>query len=133
MKSIGSNITRTIDTGAKLVCADNSGAKELELIGVKARQGTRQRRTTCGITDKVTVRVTRGTQEMKGEVHEAVIVRQKKDFQRANGLRVRFEDNAAVLLTKDSDIPQANRIKGAVAKEVVERYSPVGKIASVVV
>ncbi|MDY6777183.1 MAG: uL14 family ribosomal protein [Candidatus Nanohaloarchaea archaeon] len=133
MKAITSNITRTLEPGTRLVCADNSGAKELKIIGVKARRSVNAQRNKCGVSDKVKVRVTRGDQETKGEVFDAVIIRQTKEFQRAKGTRIRFEDNAAVLVERDSDIPKANRIKGVVAKEVVERYSPIGKIASMVV
>ncbi|MCJ7450189.1 MAG: uL14 family ribosomal protein [Candidatus Nanohaloarchaeota archaeon QJJ-9] len=133
MKALASNITKTLEPGAELVCADNSGAKKLELIGVKGYKGIRRQRTNAGISDKVTVRVKKGEQEMKKEVHDAVIIRQKKEFQRASGMRVKFEDNAAVIVEGDTNVPKANRIKGVVAKEVVERYSPVGKIASMVV
>lgn len=132
MKAIAANVTRTMEPGTRLVCADNSGAKELEIIGVTARKGTRQRRTKAGISDTVVVRVAKGTQEVKGEVYNAVIIRQQKEFQRPKGLRIRFEDNAAVLL-EESDIPKGNRIKGVVAKEVVERHAAIGKIASMVV
>lgn len=132
MKAIAANITKTLEPGSRLVCADNSGAKELKIIGVKARKGTRQRRTRAGVSDTVTVRVTKGDQDVKGEVYNAVIIRQTKEYQRPEGLRIGFEDNAAVLL-EESDIPKGNRIKGVVAKEVVERHAAIGKIASMVV
>lgn len=132
MKAIASNITKTLEPGTKLVCADNSGAKQLKIIGVKSRKGTRQRRTKAGVSDTVVVRVTKGDQDVKGEVFNAVIIRQTKEFQRPEGIRIGFEDNAAVLL-EESDIPKGNRIKGVVAKEVVERHAAIGKIASMVV
>lgn len=132
MKAIASNISKTLEPGTKLVCADNSGAKELKIIGVKARKGTRQRRTNAGVSDTVVVRVTKGDQEVKGEVFNAVVIRQRQEYQRPKGLRISFEDNAAVLL-EESDIPKGNRIKGVVAKEVVERHAAIGKIASMVV
>lgn len=132
MKAIASNITKTLEPGTRLVCADNSGAKELKIIGVQSRAGTRQRRTRAGVSDTVVVRVTKGDQDVKGEVYNAVIIRQTKEFQRPEGIRIGFEDNAAVLL-EESDIPKGNRIKGVVAKEVVERHAAIGKIASMVV
>lgn len=132
MKAVASNITKTLEPGTHLVCADNSGADELKIIGVKSRAGTRQRRTKAGVSDTVNVRVTKGEQDVKGEVYNAVIIRQTKEYRRPEGLRISFEDNAAVLL-EESDIPKGNRIKGVVAKEVVERHAAIGKIASMVV
>lgn len=132
MKPIGSNITRTLDIGAELTCADNSGAKKLKIIGVKSRKGRRTRRNSAGIGDKVIVKILKGDQEVKHQVFEAVIVRQTKEFERPNGLRVKFEDNAAVLV-EENGLPKGTVTRGPIAKEVVERYSPIGKIASQVV
>ena len=132
MKPIGSNITRSLDIGAELVCADNSGAKRLEIIGVKSSQGRRSRRNSAGIGDKVMVKILKGDQEVKNQVFEAVIVRQTKELERPDGLRVKFEDNAAVLV-EETGLPKGSVTRGPIAKEVVERYSPIGKIASQVV
>lgn len=132
MQAISSNVTRTLEPGTHLVCADNSGAKELKIIGVRATKGTRQRRTKAGVSDTVVVRVVKGNQDVKGQVFNAVIIRQRQEFQRPKGLRISFEDNAAILL-EESDLPKGNRIKGVVAKEVVERHPSIGKIASQVV
>jgi len=131
MKPIGSNITRTLDIGAELTCADNSGAQKLEIIGVKSRKGRRSRRTTAGVGDLVTVKILKGDQEVKHQVFDAVIVRQAKEYQRPDGTRVEFEDNAAVLV--EEGIPKGSVTRGPIAKEVVQRFSPVGKIASQVV
>lgn len=131
MKPIGSNITRTLDKGAELTCADNSGAKKLEIIGVKARKGRRGRRVKAGVGDQVTVKILKGDQEVKHQVFDAVVVRQSKEFQRPTGRRVEFEDNAAVLV--EEGIPKGSVTRGPIAKEVVQRYSPIGKIASQVV
>lgn len=132
MKAIASNISRTLEQGTHLTCADNSGAKELKIIGVKATKGTRQRRAKAGVSDTVVVRVTKGNQDVKGQVFNAVVIRQRQEYQRPSGLRVSFDDNAAILL-EDSDLPKGNRIKGVVAKEVVERHPAIGKVASMVV
>lgn len=133
MKASASNITRTLEIGSGLECADNSGAKKLKIIGVKAQSSVKSRRNSAGIGDQVTVRVAKGDQEHKGEVFEAIIIRQRKEFQRPRGIRVGYEDNAAVLYEPETGMPKGNRIKGVVAKEVVERYPQVGKIASMVV
>ena len=133
MKPLGSNIVRTLDVGAELTCADNSGAKQLKVIGVKNRKGRRSRRDSAGIGDIVKVKILRGDQEVKHQVFDAVIVRQAKEFERPNGLRVGFEDNAAVLIEEETMLPKGNVTKGPIAKEVVQRFSPIGKIASKVV
>ncbi len=133
MKPVGANITRTLDKGANLICADNSGAKELEIIGIKARKGRRSRRESAGIGDQVKVKILRGDQEVKHQVFDAVIVRQRKEFQRPDGVRVAFEDNAAVLIEEETGLPKGNLTRGPIAKEVVERYGPIGNIASQVV
>ncbi|MFB6245242.1 MAG: uL14 family ribosomal protein [Candidatus Nanohaloarchaea archaeon] len=131
MKPVGSNITRTLDKGAELTCADNSGAQKLEIIGVKSRKGRRSRRAKAGVGDKVVVKILKGDQEVKGQVFDAVIVRQAKEYQRPGGTRVEFEDNAAVLV--EEEIPKGNVTRGPIAKEVVQRFTPIGKIASQVV
>lgn len=131
MKPLGANITRTLDIGAELTCADNSGAKKLKIIGVKARKGRRSRRTSAGIGDVVTVKILKGDQEVKHQVFDAVIVRQAKEYQRPNGMRIAFEDNAAVLV--EEGLPKGSVTRGPIAKEVVQRFSPIGKIASQVI
>ena len=133
MKPLGSNITRSLDIGSELICADNSGAKELKIIGVKSTKGRRSRRDSAGIGDKVKVKILRGDQEVKHQVFDAVIVRQTKEYQRPNGMRVKFEVNAAVLVEEETGLPKGNVTRGPIAKEVVQRYGPVGKIASQVV
>lgn len=131
MKPLGANITKTLDIGAELTCADNSGAKRLEIIGVKSRKGRRSRRVSAGVGDTVVVKILKGDQEVKHQVFDAVIVRQRKEYQRPNGMRVEFEDNAAVLV--EEGIPKGSVTRGPIAKEVVQRFGPIGKIASQVV
>ncbi|MFB6182854.1 MAG: uL14 family ribosomal protein [Candidatus Nanohaloarchaea archaeon] len=132
MKPIGANITRTLDIGAELECADNSGARRLKIIGIQSRKGRRSRRESAGVGDKVSVKILKGDEEVRHQVFDAVIVRQNKEYQRPNGLRVKFEDNAAVLV-EENGLPKGSVTRGPIAKEVVQRYSPIGKIASKVV
>ena len=73
-----------------------------------------------------------GTPQMVKKKVRAVIIRQKQTIRRANGLRVKFEDNAGVLVT-DADIAVGTEIKGAMAREVVERYIKLAGIASRVI
>lgn len=133
MKALSSNVPKTLEVGTKLVCADNSGAKIVKAIGVKGNQTSSPTRSRFGVGDHIRVRVVKGDHEMKGEIYDAVVIRQRKEFQRANGMRTRFEDNAVVLIEAETEIPKGNRVKGVVAKEAVERYASIGKIASMVV
>lgn len=133
MKALSSSIPKTLDLGSEFVAADNTGAKIVQVIGIKARRSTSPGRTSCGVGDQIRVRVEKGEHEMKGEVYDAVVIRQKKELQRANGRRVKFEDNAVVLIEGMTGVPKGNRVKGVVAKEAVERYQQIGKIASMVV
>mgnify|MGYP001577288294 FL=1 len=74
--------------------------------------------------------VVRGKPDIRKKVVYAVIVRQKKEFKRVNGLRVSFEDNAAVLLKDNKGNPKGTAIKGPIAKEVTIRWPAISKIAS---
>ena len=66
---------------------------------------------------------------MKGNVFDAVIIRQKKSYRRKNGERVMFEDNAVAILKDDKGNPKGTQIKGPIAKEAAERYPFLAKIA----
>ncbi|OGI15371.1 50S ribosomal protein L14 [Candidatus Micrarchaeota archaeon RBG_16_49_10] len=132
MKPIKARITRGIITGSMIECADNTGAKRLMVISVKGYKGRHRRLSGAGIGDVVVCSVRRGTQKWRKQVVKAVIIRQAKEFRRADGLRVKFEDNAAVLVN-DKGEPQGTQVKGPMAKEVTDRFIPIGKIASFVV
>jgi large subunit ribosomal protein L14 len=131
MKGIKSEIPRALPTGARLVCADNTGARELEIIAVKGYKGVRRRYPAAGVGDIVVVSVKKGTPEIRKQVHYAVIVRQRKEFRRPDGTRVKFEDNAAVI-TDDKGNPKGSEIRGAVAREAAERFSKIGSLASAI-
>ena len=70
---------------------------------------------------------------MTGQVFDAVIIRVKKPYRRLNGERICFTDNAVALLKDDKGNPKGTQIKGAVAREVQERWKEVAKIAKIVV
>jgi large subunit ribosomal protein L14 len=132
MKAISSKITSALQVGSIMRCADNSGAKELQIISVRGYKGIARTRPKAGVADLVTCRVYRGIEKVRHQVFKAVIVRQKKEYRRADGMRVEFEDNAAVLVNDKFD-PIGSMIKGPVAKEVIERFKTVGKIAGIIV
>lgn len=132
MKGVGARVTKALEVGSFLACADNSGAKLLKIIAVKGYKSVKRRRPRAGVADVVKVSVREGDPKLRKQLFWAVIVRQKKEFRRPSGLRVSFEDNAAVLVDEDFE-PKATEIKGPIAKEVVERFPGIGKIAGMVV
>jgi large subunit ribosomal protein L14 len=131
MKAI-SGKGKSIQTGTVLKCADNSGANLLEVISVMGFKGKRRAKPTAGIADVVICRVSSGTEKVRHQVFKVVVVRQKKEFRRPDSMRVQFDDNAGVLVNDKFD-PTATMIKGPIAREVVERFKTVGKIASLIV
>lgn len=132
MKAISANITKCLMVGSRLKCADNSGAKELRIIAVRGFKGIRRTKPSAGVADWVFCKVLTGNEKVRHQVLKCVIVRQKKEYRRASGVRIAFEDNAAVVINEKAE-PQGSLIKGPIAREVVERFSMVGKIASTVV
>jgi large subunit ribosomal protein L14 len=132
MKAVSSRTGMPLQVGSKIRCADNSGAKVLQIISVRGFKGIRKTRPSAGIADLVMCKVLSGTEKVRHQVFKAVIVRQVKEFRRPEGIRVQFEDNAAALVT-DKFEPVGSLIKGPVAKEVVERFKGLGKTASVIV
>lgn len=129
MKGLASNVTNGLTQGSKIECRDNSGAKELYIIGTVKAKGTRKRYPGIGVGNVAICSVRKGTPEMLKKVVKALIIRQKKEFRRANGWRVCFEDNAAVLITDDG-LPVGTEVKGVVAREVFERYPKVSAISA---
>ena len=128
MKGISAKVVKSLPVGAVLKCADNTKAKELKVIGVVGYKGVRGRYPTAGVGTMVLCSVKKGGPTVKGTVVKAVVIRQKKEYKRANGWRVSFEDNAAVLVN-DEGLPLGTEVKGVIAKEVVERFPKVGSIA----
>ena len=132
MEALKADVTQGLSKGSLITCADNTGARELKVISVSGYSGTKNRHPKAGIGDKVTVSVTKGTPEMRRQVLEAVVVRQRKPIRRPDGRRVRFEDNAAVIID-DLDEPRGTEIKGPVAREVAERYGSIASTATMIV
>ncbi|KAF5086747.1 50S ribosomal protein L14 [Methanobacterium aggregans] len=132
MKAMSSNITKALPVGARLQCVDNTGAREVEIVAVKGYKGVRRRLAPAGIGDMVVISVKKGTVDMRREVTTAVVVRQKKEFRRADGLRVKFEDNAAVIVSPEG-VLKGSEIRGPIAKEAAERWPAIGSAASTIV
>jgi large subunit ribosomal protein L14 len=99
-----------------LVAADNSGARSLRCI--KVLGGSKRRYATVGDVIKVSVKdaIPRGKVK-KGEVYDAVVVRTTRGVRRPDGSLIRFDGNAAVLLTNKLE-PIGTRIFGPVTREL---------------
>lgn len=132
MKAVTARITRGLNIGSMLVAADNSGARMVRITGVKHGKTKKGRQQYAKLGDWVKVSVRSGKPEMKGVVFDAVIIRQKKPYMRKTGERVCFEDNAVALLKDEKGNPKGTQIKGPVAREIVERWKEVSKLAQYV-
>jgi large subunit ribosomal protein L14 len=110
-----------------LEVADNSGAKALQCIHIIG--STRKRYAYLGDTIKCAVKkAIPGGMVKKGDVVEAVIVRTKKEFRRADGSYIRFSENAAVILKQGEII--GTRIFGPIARELRTRgYAKISSLA----
>ena len=84
-------VTKVIPIGANIVCADNSGAKILEVINVPRHKTRSSRLASASVGDFCNVVVKKGPAELRKQVYGAVIVRQKYAVRRLNGVRVCFE------------------------------------------
>ena len=103
----------------RLKVADNTGAKEIMCIRVMG--GSRVRYGFVGDVIVASVKeATPGGTVKKGEVVRAVIVRTAKEYVRPDGSHIRFDDNAAVIISKENN-PRGTRIFGPVARELREK------------
>ena len=105
-----------IQSESLLDVADNSGAKKV--LCIKVLGGSKRKYASVGDVIKVTVReAIPNSKVKKGTVMEAVIVRTAKELRRADGSYIRFDNNAAVLVTLQNE-PVGTRIFGPVAREL---------------
>ena len=125
-------VTRSIPVGAQIVCADNTGAKIIEIINVHKYKTRVSRLPAAAVGDFCNVVVKKGPAELRKQVYGAVIIRQKYSINRLNGVRVQFEDNAGVLITPEGEV-KGTDIKGPVAAEATEKWPRVANLASMVI
>ena len=106
-----------IQETTKLAVADNTGAKLLKVIRMKG--GYQRRYARLGDIVTVSVKIAQpNTSVKKGEVLHAVIVRSTKETRRPDGTYIRFDENAAVIIDKESKEPKGTRIFGPIAREL---------------
>ncbi len=108
-----------IQAETNLEIADNSGAKRVQCI--KVLGGSKRRTASVGDIIVVTIKeaIPRGRVK-KGEIHKAVVVRTAKEIRRSDGSAIRFDKNAAVLISAQGE-PIGTRIFGPVSRELRSR------------
>jgi large subunit ribosomal protein L14 len=132
MQSVKATITRGLNQGAEIETCDNSGAKVVRLISIVNQKTRKGQKPAAGVGDLVLVAVKKGTPEMRKTVTYATIVRQKREYRRLDGTRVKFEDNAVVILKDEKGNPKGTIFKGPIAKEAAERWPGVLKVARII-
>ena len=103
-----------------LKSADNSGAKKLQCIRVLG--GYKKRYARIGDIVTCTVKEAKPHSNVKkGDVVHAVLVRTRKEVRRSNGVYVRFDENAVVIVDRETKEPIGTRVFGPVARELRQR------------
>jgi large subunit ribosomal protein L14 len=133
MKAIKAKVIKGMQIGTYMEPCDNSGAKLVKIISIYGGKPTKGRKPTCGVGDIIQVAVKSGKQDLRKQVLQAVIVRQRKEYRRFDGMRIKFEDNSCVIVKDEKGNPKGTMIKGPIAKEVCERWTPIAKLATIVV
>jgi len=132
MKGIPGRVTRGLPKGARLHCADNTGAKVVEIVEVPKYHGVARRTPSAGVGDLLVITVKKGSPDLRNTLMNAIIIRQNRPYRRPDGTWVSFEDNAVVITTDKGDI-KGTDIKGPVAKEAAERWAQIAAKASMIV
>ena len=104
----------------RLRVADNTGARSIMCIQVLAG-GNKMYADVGDIIVASVKQAQPGGAVKKGDVIKAVIVRTAKEYGRPDGSHIKFDDNAAVILTTDASNPRGTRIFGQVARELREK------------
>ncbi len=133
MRAISARITRGLPVGARIGTCDNSGAKVIKVFTVVGLKTVKGRKPAAAIGDLVMASVIKGRPDMRKQVVYAIIVRQKKEYRRPDGTRIKFEDNSAVVLKDEKGTPKGTIFKGPIAKEACDRWPGIAKIASIIV
>lgn len=109
-----------VQRGSVVKVADNTGAKFAKVIGIPGFSN----RKTVHAGEIVVVAVQEAAPKglvKDHSVHEAVVVRTRKEIKRADGSYIRFDDNAVVILEKGKKTPQGSRMFGPISRELKDR------------
>ena len=130
---MNAKIPKCIVRGSRLEVCDNSGAKLAYLVSIKGSKTVKGRYPSGGVGDLVKVSIIKGSQDIRKQLVDAIIVRQTKEYKRPNGTRIKFNDNAVVVCKDEKGNPKGTVFKGPIAKEATDRWPAVSKIARIVV
>lgn len=109
---------------SRLKVADNSGAKEIMVIQVLGNAKGGMFKKFGYVGDIVSASVKKAlpnSNYKKGDVIHAVVVRTRKEIRRKDGTYIKFDDNAAAIITKDTKEPKGSRVFGPIARELREK------------
>jgi large subunit ribosomal protein L14 len=112
-----------------LKSADNTGAKKLQCI--KVLGGNKKRYARIGDIVTVSVKEARPHSAVKkGDVLKAVVVRTRKETKRKDGVCIRFDDNAVIIIDKETNEPKGTRVFGPIARELrLKGYTKIVSLA----
>jgi len=113
-----------VQTQTRLKVADNSGAKEIMVIQVlgKAKGGMFQKFGYIGdIVSASVKKALPNSAYKKGDVIHAVLVRATKEMRRKDGSYIKFDENAAAIINKETKEPKGTRVFGPIARELREK------------
>jgi ribosomal protein L14 len=125
-------LTRGLNAETIIKISDNSGAKMAKIISVIGLVTRLNRYSYATVGDLVVVSIKKGNPDLRKKVMKAVIIRQRQIIHRVDGTRVKFEDNAGVLVTDEGD-PKGSIIHGPVAREAAELYPRISNISSQII
>lgn len=121
-----------LPVGAVVKCADNSGAYLIKIISVIGYRGRLHRLPAASVGDMVRAAVKSGVPEMKHQIVNAIIVRQRRPYRRPDGSWVQFEDNAAVIISPEGD-PKGTEVRGPVAEEAARRWPKIAGLSTMII
>lgn len=113
-----------VQTQTRMKVSDNSGAKEIMVIQVLGNTKGGMFKKFGYVGDIVSASVKKALPNgnyKKGDVVHAVVVRTKKEYKRKDGSYIKFDDNAAAIISKESKEPKGTRVFGPIARELKER------------
>lgn len=125
-------VTLALPVGARINCADNTGAKILYIMAVSRFGARLNRLPAASIGDMVLVTVKKGKPELRKKVMPAVVIRQRKAWRRPDGVFICCEDNAAVIVNPKGEM-KGSGVSGPVTKECADLWPRVAAHAGSIV
>ncbi|OMJ92057.1 hypothetical protein SteCoe_5262 [Stentor coeruleus] len=125
-------VTLALPVGARINCADNTGAKILYIMAVTRFGARLNRLPAASIGDMVLVTVKKGKPELRKKVMPAVVIRQRKSWRRADGVFICCEENAGVIVNPKGEM-KGSGVSGPVTKECADLWPRVAAHAGAIV